>query len=97
MEISNYTQLPIEEKLKRILLCQAALDIIMIDEEDSWLRLTSFYKNFNDWEWDPCLSGMCDQCTKIPDQTRGLAQLINNDKLITLCNKCAEDLGVKTI
>ncbi len=48
MEIENYTQLPIQEELKKILLCQAALDIIMIDEEESWLRSTSFYKDFSD-------------------------------------------------
>ncbi len=46
MEISNYTQLPSEQKLKKILLSQAALDIILLEEEDDWLRLTSFYKNY---------------------------------------------------
>lgn len=48
MEISNYTQLPGEEELKNILISQAALDIIMIEEEDSWLRVTSFYKDYFD-------------------------------------------------
>jgi hypothetical protein len=48
MKISNYTQLPSKEKLKQTLLSQAALDIIMVEEEDSWLRLTSFYKDYSD-------------------------------------------------
>ncbi|KNY27587.1 hypothetical protein [Pseudobacteroides cellulosolvens] len=48
MEISNYTQLPVEDKLKEILLSQAALDIIMLDKEDAWLRLTSYNKNYID-------------------------------------------------
>ncbi len=45
---SKYTQLTNEEELKKILLCQAVLDIVMTDEEDSWLRLINYYKNYND-------------------------------------------------
>ena len=43
--VKSYTCLLTAEKLKEILLSQAALDIMMNDEEDAWLRLTSFYKN----------------------------------------------------
>lgn len=47
--VKSYTCLPTAEKLKEILLSQAALDIILNDEEKAWLRLTSFYKNhFNE-------------------------------------------------
>ncbi len=47
--VKSYTCLPTAEKLKEILLSQATLDIMMNDEEDAWLRLTSFYKNhFNE-------------------------------------------------
>lgn len=45
MKISKYTQLPNEKTLKEVLLSQAALDIILVEEEDSWLRLTNFYRN----------------------------------------------------
>ncbi len=48
MEILNYTQLPNPEKLKEILISQAALDIIMLNEKKSWLRRTSFYKNYSE-------------------------------------------------
>jgi hypothetical protein len=41
----SYTCLPAAEELKEILLSQAALDIILNDEEKAWLRVTSFYKN----------------------------------------------------
>lgn len=48
MKITSYTNLPNTKKLKEILLSQSALDIIMKDEEDAWLRLSSFYKNYFD-------------------------------------------------
>ena len=40
-EYNNYTQLPDQDKLKEILITQAILDTIMIEEEDSWLRETN--------------------------------------------------------
>lgn len=46
--VESYTCLPTTEKLKEILLSQAALDIILTDEEEAWLRVTSFYKNYFD-------------------------------------------------
>lgn len=48
MEILNYTQLPNPEKLKEILISQAALDSIMVDKEESWLRVINFYKNYSE-------------------------------------------------
>ncbi len=44
----SHTCLPTAEMLKEILLSQAALDIMMNDQEDAWLRVTSFYKNYFD-------------------------------------------------
>lgn len=46
MEIKNYTQLPDLRELKNYLLCQAALDITMLPEEKSWLRITSYFPNY---------------------------------------------------
>lgn len=46
--VKSYACLPTVEELKEILLSQAVLDIMMNDEEDAWLRLTSFYKNYFD-------------------------------------------------
>lgn len=48
MKTTSYTKLPTTKRLKEILLCQSALDIIMNDEENAWLRLSSFYKNYFD-------------------------------------------------
>lgn len=48
MKNAIYTKLPNPERLKEILLSQSSLDIIMNDEEDAWLRLSSFYKNYFD-------------------------------------------------
>lgn len=42
-----YKQTPSPESLREVLQIQSAMDIIMQDEEDSWLRLVNFYKNYN--------------------------------------------------
>ncbi|NLZ82563.1 MAG: hypothetical protein GX915_02735 [Clostridiales bacterium] len=43
----NYKNLPIIDKLKEILVSQAALDIIMIEDKNRWFRLINFYKNIS--------------------------------------------------
>jgi hypothetical protein len=48
MKTTSYTKLPNTKRLKEILLSQSALDIIMKDEVNAWLRLSSFYKNYFD-------------------------------------------------
>lgn len=48
MRISKYTQLPTPERLQKILLSQASLDIIMNAKDDAWLRLTHYHKNYCD-------------------------------------------------
>ena len=48
MENITYEQLPDPQRLKEILLIQAAMDIIMKDKEDAWLRLVNFYKDYKD-------------------------------------------------
>lgn len=47
-EFNNYTQLPEPDKLKELLITQAILDTIMVEEEDSWLRVTTYYKNYSE-------------------------------------------------
>lgn len=48
MKITSHVNLPNTKRLKEILLCQSALDIIMNDERKDWLRLSNFYKNYFD-------------------------------------------------
>ncbi len=48
MEKSCYKNLPEIHKIKDLLASQAILDIILNEEENRWLRLTNFYKNFFD-------------------------------------------------
>lgn len=48
MKVARNSNLPNITTLKGILISQSALDIIMNKEEDSWLRVSSYYKNYID-------------------------------------------------
>ncbi len=47
MENLSYKNLPSIDEIKEILISQAVLDIILTEEENHWLRLINFYKNYS--------------------------------------------------